>query len=52
MRYFSDVTVTTDVVYGNNVTVLPLLQGQAPATQPWLATFTSLPVTRRRTVPC
>ena len=31
---FSDVTVTTDVVYGNNVTVLPLLQGQAPATQP------------------
>ncbi|MGB0247557.1 MAG: hypothetical protein ACPGAB_03455, partial [Flavobacteriales bacterium] len=31
---FSDVDVTTDVVYGSNVTVLPLLQGAAPAAQP------------------
>ena len=31
---FSDVEVTTNVVYGQNVTVLPLLQSQPPATQP------------------
>ena len=31
---FSDVNVTTDVVYGSNVTVLPLLQGALPAPQP------------------
>ncbi len=31
---FTDVNVTTDVVYGSNVTVLPLLQGAAPAAQP------------------
>ena len=31
---FSDVNVTTDVVYGSNVTVLPLLQGAPPAAQP------------------
>ena len=31
---FSDVEVTTNVVYGQNVTILPLLQNQAPATQP------------------
>ena len=31
---FSDVDVTTDVVYGSNVTVLPLLQGAPPAAQP------------------
>ena len=31
---FTDVNVTTDVVYGTNVTVLPLLQGSPPAAQP------------------
>ncbi len=31
---FTDVNVTTDVVYGTNVTVLPLLQGAPPAAQP------------------
>ena len=31
---FTDVNVTTDVVYGSNVTVLPLLQGAPPAAQP------------------
>ena len=31
---FSDVEVTSNVVYGENVTVLPLLQGAAPAAQP------------------
>ena len=31
---FSDVEVTTNVVYGQNVTILPLLQSQPPATQP------------------
>ena len=31
---FTDVNVTTDVVYGSNVTVLPLLQCAAPAAQP------------------
>ena len=31
---FTDVDVTTDVVYGSNVTVLPLLQGAPPAAQP------------------
>ena len=33
---FSDVNVTTDVVYGSNVTVLPLLQGALPANAPLL----------------
>ena len=31
---FTDVNVTTDVLYGQNVTVLPLLQGAPPAAQP------------------
>ena len=31
---FTDVNVTTDVVYGSNVTVLPLLQGAPPSEQP------------------
>jgi len=31
---FSDVEVSTNVVYGQNVTILPLLQSQPPATQP------------------
>ena len=31
---FTEVDVTTNVLYGSNVTVLPLLQGAAPATQP------------------
>lgn len=31
---FSDVEITSNVVYGENVTVLPLLQGAAPAAQP------------------
>ena len=31
---FSDVEVTTNVPYGENVTVLPLLQGALPAPQP------------------
>ena len=31
---FDEVNVTTDVVYGSNVTVLPLLQGALPAPQP------------------
>ena len=30
---FSDVDVSSDVVYGNNVTVFPTLLGQAPATE-------------------
>ena len=33
---FTDVNVTTDVVYGSNVTVLPLLQGALPANAPLL----------------
>ncbi|MGB1481303.1 MAG: hypothetical protein ACPG66_08020, partial [Flavobacteriales bacterium] len=33
---FTDVNVTTDVVYGSNVTVLPLLQGAPPSAQPLL----------------
>ena len=31
---FTDVDVTSNVVYGSNVTVLPLLQGALPAAQP------------------
>ena len=31
---FTDVNVTTDVLYGQNVTVLPLLQGAPPSAQP------------------
>ena len=31
---FTDVDVTSKVVYGSNVTVLPLLQGALPAAQP------------------
>ena len=31
---FSDVTVTSDIVYGSNITVLPALQGQPPAAEP------------------
>ena len=31
---FSDVNVTSDILYGTNVTVAPLLQGGAPAAQP------------------
>ena len=31
---FDSVTVTTDVVYGQNLTVLPMLQGLAPAIAP------------------
>ena len=31
---FSDVEVSTNVVYGQNVTILPLLQSEPPATQP------------------
>jgi len=33
---FDSVTVTNDVVYGQNVTVLPMLQGQPPAVVPLL----------------
>lgn len=33
---FSDVNVTSDILYGTNVTVAPLLQGGAPAAQPLL----------------
>ncbi len=31
---FDDVTVTSNVVYGTNITVLPAMQGQAPMAQP------------------
>ena len=31
---FSDVTVTSDIVYGTNITVLPALNSQPPAAQP------------------
>ena len=31
---FTEVDVTTDVIYGSNVTILPLLQGAPPAAQP------------------
>ena len=31
---FTEVTVTSNVLYGTNVTVAPLLQGQPPAAQP------------------
>ena len=33
---FDSVTVTTDVTYGQNVTILPMLQGQPPAVAPLL----------------
>ena len=33
---FSDVNVTSDILYGTNATVAPLLQGGAPAAQPLL----------------
>jgi acetyl esterase/lipase len=31
---FSDVTVTSNVIYGSNITVLPAMLGQLPAAQP------------------
>ena len=31
---FSDVTVTSDIQYGTNISVLPALQGMPPAPQP------------------
>ncbi len=34
---FSDVTVSQNVLYGQNVTVLPALQGQPPVMQPLIA---------------
>ena len=33
---FDSVTVTTDVTYGQNVTILPMLRGQPPAVAPLL----------------
>ena len=44
---FTDVNVTTDVLYGQNVTVLPLLQGAPQRPSRWCVTSTSPQATRK-----
>ena len=44
---FTDVNVTTDVVYGTNVTVLPCSKVLPPRRSLWCVTSTSLRATRK-----